>query len=208
MSKSFKNIQSKQDIFGGAARFLYANSDVAKPTALSDIFNPSTGALASGWNDFGATDGGLAVTRGYDKETWEVDQVLGAIDEFITNWNMAIETSLAEVSLENIQIAWEGTAISTDTGEAPDERTLGIGAPTSVEERMVAFIVDKREVSNVEYVRAYVFWIAKYDGADSEHAYRKGEKTLIPVRFTLLADPTESAGREFGIILDQVVGTS
>lgn len=208
MSKTFKAIKDKSDIFGGAARFLFADNGQAKPTALSDIYNPTTGVLASGWNDFGATDGGLAVTRGYDKETWEVDQVLGAIDEFITSWNMSLETSLAEASLENLQVAWETGAITTDTGESPDEKTMGIGSPDSVTERMIAFIVDKRKVSGVEYVRAYVFWLAKFDGSESEHAYRKGEKTLVPVKFTLLADATETTDRSFGIILDQEVGTT
>jgi len=205
MSKSFKKIVDKSDIFGGAARFLYADIGLAKPDQLSDVYDPATGVLASGWNDFGATDGGLSITRGYDKETWEVDQVLGAIDEFITSWKMSLETSLAEASLENLQLAWEGGAISDNVVPTPSESKLELGAPETVSERMIAFIVDKRKVSGVEYVRAYIFWVAKYDGSDSAHAYNKGEKVLIPVKFTLLADPTELAASAFGIVLDQIV---
>jgi hypothetical protein len=66
------------------------------------------------------------MTRGYDKETWEVDQVLGAIDEFITNWKLSITFSCAEASLENIQLAWSGGAITTNVTPTPNERTIGI----------------------------------------------------------------------------------
>jgi len=203
MSQSGKKVLDKNDIFGGSARLIYADSVEPKPTKLSDILDTSTGILASGWNDLGATDGGVSLTRGFDKETWEVDQVLGAIDEFITSWNMSLEANLAEASLENFIVAWEAGAITVDALESPTENSQGIGDPETTTERMIAFIVDKREVSSVGYIRAYIFWIAKLDGADSEHAFRKGEKTLIPLAFKLIADTTETAARRFGLIIDQ-----
>ena len=204
MSESFKKVVNKNDIFGGGSRFLYANSGTAKPTKLSEIYNPSTGVLAAGWNDFGATDGGLTVNRGYDKTDWEVDQVVGIIDQFITGCNVSLETSLAEASITNLQIAWEGGTTSVDVVESPNETTLPIGAPSSVTERMISFIVDKREVTGVKYVRAYVFWIAKFDGSDSSHSYNKSDKVLVPVKFALFPDTSETVERAFGIILDQV----
>lgn len=205
MSTSGKQVLDKNNIFGGGGRLVYADSDTTKPTKLSDILNTSTGVLVSGWNDIGATDGGISMTRGFEKEEWEVDQVLGAIDEFITAWNMTLETSLAEASLDNLQIAWEASAPTLDEGETPDEYTQGIGDPDTVTEHMIALIVDKRAVGGTGYIRAYVFWIAKFDGADSEHAFRKGEKTLIPVTFKIIADTEEDSGSRFGIVLDQKV---
>lgn len=205
MSQSGKQVVDINDIYGGGARLVYADSSEAKPTALSDILTTSTGVLASGWNDLGATDGGASMSRGFDKETWEVDQVLAAIDEFITTWNMSLETSLAEGSLENFQVAWEAGAISTNAVPTPSERTAGMGDPEVITERMIALIVDKRTVSGEGYIKAYVFWKAQLDGADSARAYTKGEKALIPVVFKILADSTETAARRFGVIIDQVV---
>jgi len=201
MSQSGKKVLDRNNIFGGGGRLIYADALTAKPTALADILNPTSGVLASGWNDIGATDGGINLTRGFDKEEWEVDQVLGAIDEFITKWNMTLETNLAEASLGNLELAWEASEPVLDTGEY----TQGIGDPDTVTERMIALIVDKREVAGVGYIRAYVFWIAKLDGADSEHSFVKGEKTLIPLTFSLLADSSEVGESRFGIVLDQEV---
>jgi len=208
MSQSGKKVVSINDIFGGGARLIYANDDVSKPTKLSDILNTDTGVLVSGWNDLGATDGGAAMTRGFDKETWDVDQVLGAIDEFITSWNVMLETNLAEASLENLQLAWEGGTINLETGESPDERSMGIGDPGELTERMIAFVVDKRTVSGVGYIRAYVYYKAQLDGSDSEHRFTKGEKVLVPLTLKVLADTSEVEATRFGVILDQVVGTS
>jgi len=206
MAKTFKGVVAKKDIFGGASRLVYADIGTAKPTVLSDIRNLTTGVLTAGWKDYGATDGGLGMTRGYEKETWEVDQVLAPIDEFITNRTLSIEFSIAEVGLENLQQIREGGTITTDATPTTPERTMGIGAPEQIEERMVAFLVDKRKVAGVDYVRAYIFRKAKRDGSESEHAYRKGEKTLLPVTLTCLADETETDEyRKFGIVIDQVV---
>ena len=205
MSQSGKKVSDIKNIFGGGARLIYANSDVAKPTKLSNILNTGTGVLASGWNDLGATDGGARIKKGFDKESWEIDQVLGAIDEFITSWSLMLETNLAESSLENLQLAWEESTITTDTAETPDERSMGIGAAEELTERMFALIADKRKVSGVGYIRAYVFWRGQIDGSESEHAFVKGQKTLVPITIKLLADTTETdSTTRFGKILDQV----
>ena len=205
MSKSGKQVSDINNVFGGGARLAYADTGTSKPTVLSDILNTTTGVLASGWNDLGATDGGMRIRRGFDKETWEVDQILASIDEFITSWNMALETNLAEVSVENMQVAWECGAITTDAGESPSEKTMGIGDPETLTERMFVLIADKRKVSSVGYIRAYVFWKGQLDGSDSEHAFTKGQKSLVPIIIKLLADTSETEARRFGIQLDQVV---
>lgn len=206
MSKSFKETAvNKESIFGWAARLLRAETSQAKPTKLSDILNLTTGALASGWNDFGATDWGLSMKRGFDKTGWSVDQILWDIDEFITNWKMSLEFSCAQASLENVKIARAGWSVTVDTALTPNESRMGIWAPETIDEKMLAFIVDKRKVAWVNYVRGYIFRRCKRDGSDSDHSYKKGEKTLIPTVFTALADDTAASGEEFAIILDQVV---
>lgn len=209
--KSGKKVVSRDNVFGGAGRLVYADNGTAKPSDISDIVDIATSpyALQSGWNDFGATEGGATITRSYEMNEINVDQVAGVFDKEVTNWSMSLQTELAEATLENLQIAWVGaTSITTVTGVPsglPTERRLGLGAPTCLPERMIALIVDKREdcAAGNSRVRAHVFWIAQVDGGESGQPYVKGEKTVLPVTFNILPDPTEEAGEEFGIVLDQ-----
>jgi len=206
MTASGKRVKDRKDIFGGAARLLYADAGTVKPTQLSDIMDLTTTDLEAGWNEFGATDGGLTMTRGFEAQSREVDQINGIIDDSITAWNMSLEFSIAEVSLENIQFGWACGSISVNVTPAIDERTMGISAPNCIPEAMVAFIVDKRADCGASgFIRAYVYWRAKRDGSDSAHAYVKGEKTLVPVTLNALVDDTEATdATRFGIIIDQV----
>jgi len=196
-------VKNKLNIFWGAARLIYADDWTAIPTKFSDVFNTDW-SLTTWWHDVGATDGGLTITRGYDKESWEVDQVLWPIDEWITQWKMSLKTALAENDLDNLNLAWVLWNQSVDTTTNPDEVTVKIEAPDTVPERMIAFQVDKRKSGGYQYKRLYIFYRAKYDGSDVEHSYKKGEKTLIPISFTLLVD---TAQWWFGKIIDQVYGT-
>ncbi len=197
------SVLDKQNIFWGSARLIIADTTQTKPTKFSDIVD-GAGALTAGYTDLGATDGGVTLSRSYDKEEWEVDQVLGAIDEFVTKWTMGIETNLAENSIENLSLAWNLGTMTTDVAESPDEGTVWINASSSIAEKMIIMIVDKREKDGTMHQRAYCFWRGKYDGSDSAQAYNKGEKTLLPVKFSLLTDTAETVDRAFGIVIDQL----
>jgi len=209
--KSGKKVISRDNIFGGSGRLVYADNGTAEPTDISDILDIATSpyALETGWNDFGGTEGGATLSRSYEMNEISVDQVAGVFDKEVTDWTMSVQTELAETTLENIQIAWVGSsAITTVTGVPsgyPVERKLGLGAPTCLPERMIALIVDKKEdcAAGESRVRAHVFWIAQIDGAESAQPYVKGDKTVVPVTFNILPDPSKDEGEEFGIILDQ-----
>lgn len=195
-------VVDKKSITWGAARIIVADVWTAKPVKFSDVFTGDV--LKTGYRDVGATDWGASVTRGYEKEEWEVDQVLGVIDEFVTKWNMGLETSLAETDVENLKLVWNLAAETVDAVETPNEATLGINADTEIQERMILVQVDKRTVSGTTYKRLYVFYRAKYDGSDVTQEFTKGGKVLLPVKFNLLADATEPTATAFGVIIDQV----
>lgn len=204
MSQTGKSVQDIYEIIGGVGRVVYADSGTSYPTTLSDILNPSTGVLASGWNDFGATDGGFKIATSFEKTEWEVDQENAPIDEFLTRWNWRIETTLVEVSLENLAIVWEGTSITTNATPTPDERKVSFGSPASVTERMISYLHDKRPVSGDGRIRAYVFRKARYAGTESSHEFMKGEKAKIPVTFNLFPDTSLSDSQNMWFMLDQV----
>ena len=196
-------VVDKKSITGGSARIIVADNGTAKPTKFADVFNVDS-SLKTGFRDVGATDWGVSITRWYDKEDWEVDQVLWPIDEFITSWNMGLETSLAETDVENLKLVWNLAAETVDAVETPNEATLWINASWEISEKMILVQVDKRTVWGVLYKRLYVFYRAKYDWSDVTSAYEKGAKTLLPVKFGLLADTDEPVNTAFGVIIDQV----
>ena len=196
-------VKDKKNIFGGAARLIVAETTQTKPTKFSDIFGTDW-ALATGYTDIGATDWGVKLSRSYDKEEWEVDQYLWVIDEFIKKWDMNLETSLAENSLENLQLAWNLWTATVNTDETPNEATAWIWSSTSVAEKMLILQVDKRTEAWVNYKRCYVFWRWHWDWSDVAQEYKKWEKVLLPIKFSLLQDPTETVDRWFGITIDQV----
>lgn len=195
-------VVDKRSITWGAARVIIADVWTAKPTKFSDVFGAGD-VLKAGYRDAGATDWGVSISRSYEKEEWEVDQVLGAIDEFITKWSMSLETAFAETNLENLKLVWNLSAETVDAALTPDEATLWLNASTEIAERMILVQVDKRTVSGTTYKRLYVFYRAKYDGSDVTQEFKKWEKTLLPAKFSLLADTSETTEYAFGKIIDQ-----
>lgn len=199
-------ILDRQNIFGGAARLIKAAS--ADPVYLEHIISPTTKELVttptqftSGWSDIGATDDGLTLTMSMESEELEVDQSRFSITEQVTKIGYLLETNLAENSLENLQLGWELgdiTAIAAGTGNVA-QRTMGLGAPTGLAERALAFVVEKPG----NKLRAYVFYKVAKGAADSAHAYLKAGKTVVPVQFKARPDTAKSEEKSIGIVLDQ-----
>ena len=51
-------------IYRGASRLIYGRIGLAEPTKIEDVIDPSTYALASGYNDWGMTDeDGVSISR-------------------------------------------------------------------------------------------------------------------------------------------------
>lgn len=100
------------NVIGGAARLLIAASGTTKPTGIDDIMSIAWPYYpVSPWVDLGYTKKGLKLARGHESQKHEVDQIKGPYDETVTAWSEEISTDLAETSLENIKIAWEGGTI-------------------------------------------------------------------------------------------------
>lgn len=99
----------------GPAKILY--TDVAGfPTLIENVINPSTGAPGASWIAFGLTRGGINVTKNLEIAVRDdVDQILGAFDQDITDRSYVISTQLAEV-LSNYSS--NQMAIALDLGAA------------------------------------------------------------------------------------------
>jgi len=208
-------ILNRLDIFGGAARLIKMDALTPQPTKLEDIIQTGAepgdarGTLQAGWDDIGATDDGVTMTVGYEGEDWEVDQSRFPIKTQITAGSYVIETNLAEASLETLQFGWELTDITSTaavSGTNVCQRSVPLGIPGSFTERMIAFIVERQEYdSSTMRYRAYVFYIAARDTEDSEHAYTKNDKVLVPITFKARPDICKDDDECIGIILDECI---
>ncbi|KAB2328931.1 hypothetical protein F7731_23545 [Cytobacillus depressus] len=99
-------------IVGGPGRLVFKPYDGTYPDTISDVMDTASPySLEDGWQDLGATNDGIATSRSFDTEEFEVDQVVGAVDTDITSWEHTLETNLAENTVENRKLALIGGTI-------------------------------------------------------------------------------------------------
>lgn len=187
----------------GPARLLAAPEGQAFPDDLNDLIVLASGGTQydtqTGWTDLGATKGGVQISTNHTEEVFDVDQVLGDIQSAPTGWEASVSTALAENTLEHLQIAWEGSAITTNTTPAIDERTLSYGNPVNYTRRRLAVLY--QSANNL--IRAYVFRRVQLAPVESAVTFNKtGEQATIPVQWKALADTsvTDPKARFFSII--------
>jgi len=181
----------------GAARLMWAGITVNFPSTISDMINLSTYAAASGWNDLGATKTGVTITKNNTEETFDVDQILTDIDTRPVSYTQTVATSLAQVDLAHLQVAWEAGTITGTT-----ELQMGVGSPTRYIRRRLAVLFLKDN----NLIRAHVFRNAQRSPVDSPLVFNKtGEQQSVPVLFTALADTSiADVYTRVQVIFDQV----
>ena len=191
----------------GAGRILIAPSDTAFPDGIEDILVLTAGAtiydIVTPWEEVGFTKTGINITRNNAEEDFDVDQVRSSIKRRPSNWEMSVGTQLAEGSLETFQTAWELGPITSVTKTAPqlNERHVGLGAPTSYVERLVAVLFQ----FDSGLIRAWVFRRCIHDAQESGLTLQKtGEQVSLPTRWNALADSEQPVNDQFGAIMEQV----
>lgn len=198
MADFFRTGITDDNFIRGAARLLVAGTTIAFPTGISDIINLSTFDAQTGWTDVGATKTGITITRNNTEETFDVDQILGDIDSRPVSYEQTVATALAEVTLENFQLAWEGGPISSSGGF----RTMGVGEPAVYTRKRLAIIFQKANGK----LRMHAFRKTQKSAQESAIPYNKtGEQQSIPVTFRALADTSISdVNTRTQVIFDQV----
>jgi hypothetical protein len=155
-----------------------------------------------GWSDLGATKNGITITINNTEETFDIDQQLSIIGSQPVSWTVTVGTSLAEVTPQRMQVAWEGSDISIDTTPtAGPELEIGFGAPNFYIQRRLAVLYQRPS----KKIRAFFFRITQRSPAESALAFNKtGEQQSIPVVFNCIADNTiTDVLKQFFIIRDQ-----
>lgn len=182
----------------GAGRLMIAGMTITFPTTIADIINLSNYAAMTGWVDLGATKGGITITYNNTEETFDVDQILGDIDSRPVSYEQTISTQLAEMTLERLQVAWEGGPITT----SGNFRSMGVGEPPVYVKRRLAVVFKKAN----DKLRAHVFRITQHSPQESALSFNKtGEQQSVPVRFRALADTSISdVYNRTQVLFDQV----
>lgn len=194
----FHRVSINDDNFiRGAARLLWAGTTVTFPDDLGDVVNLTTYEAMSGWNDLGATKTGITVTVNNTEETFDVDQIYGDIDSRPTGWECTVATALAEMTLEHLAFAWEGSSPTT----VGLEKQMGVGNPLVYTRRRLAVMFQKENGK----IRGYIFRKVQRTPQESAVVYAKtGEQQTVPIRFRALADTSIADEKQrYFMIYDQ-----
>lgn len=208
MSDFHRTFVGDRSFIRGAARLLVTPTTTPRPTKIADVIllaSSGTSAIydASGlWTDLGATKTGIQITVNNAEESFDVDQVMGDISSAPTSWECSVGTQLAEATPERLQVAWEGSAISTDAGPTVPEHEIGFGQPTAYTQRRLAVLFQRPNGR----IRAYLFHKVQRLPQESSITHAKtGEQVSIPVRFRVLADTSVTDPlKRFFILRDQM----
>lgn len=169
-----------KNIVGGPGRIVVKPFDGNYPDTIAEVMatNPPHD-LTAGWNDVGATNDGITISRGFDTEDFSVDQVSGAIDTDITEWTHTLETNLAENTPENRKFALVGseiietpavlgTATTLTAATAAGATILNVGDATGfVEGGYLQVGEDVKKIARIQGTSIYITQAAAtaYDAA-------------------------------------------
>lgn len=187
----------------GPGRLMYADMSTPMPTQISDVINLSTYAAQSGWNDVGATKGGVQITFNNAEEAFDVDQILSDLFALPTSSEMYIQTQIAQATLDWLAFAWEGTPVTTNVTPTIPEKVTHFGPFESYTQRRMA--VAYRRPQNGK-IRLFVARKTQRAPQESTITFNKtGEQQSIPARFRVLPDTSVAEVKQrFMSAFDQV----
>lgn len=155
----------------GPAKILYAGSGVGIPTIIENVIDPTSGAPGPSWIALGLTRGGVNVVKNLDVTVRDdVDQIIGAYDQDITDRSYQVVSQLAEVIKDNTRqmaIAMEMGQIATtvvatttqptqtmrfldDNDNKTEERRWAIVFPKSQNGKLFAFVFRRGAIAGGE----------------------------------------------------------
>lgn len=152
----------------GPAKILFATANAAMPSNLEQMINATTGAPVAPWVAFGLTRGGVNVTKNIETAVRDdVDQIIGAFDQDITNESFQLSSQIAEVLNrtqlgEVMDFGTPTTVVATsslptqvmvpldDGNNVLTERRWAVVYPKATTGKLVAFVFRRGQVSGGE----------------------------------------------------------
>lgn len=155
----------------GPAKVLYAGmgGSFGFPTTIEQVINPTNGAPASGWTPFGLTRGGVNISKTIDAQVRDdLDQIMGAYDQDITDRSYTITTQLAEILDPGVQMAialdmyptitasWASGGITQNKRPLDDSNNkfqdirLAVVYPRDTEGKVIGFVFRRAQLQGGE----------------------------------------------------------
>lgn len=189
----------------GPAKILYAPATLPMPVLAQQIINATTGAAATGWTTFGLTRGGINVSKNLDIAVRDdVDQIIGAFDQDVTDRSYTISSQIAEV-LDSVQlgIAFDvGTPTIVSTAGATQIMIPLDSGANKTTERRIAVVYPKAEEGKV---LAFVFRRAALSGGEKVFRFDKNDPASPPLEFRAFPEistainPDDAYGRLYDV---------
>lgn len=214
-----------KNILQGGAKVYLGPAGTAAPAAPAATASQTTSV--GSFVDVGHTSEGLDITFEPDYLDVEVDLLLDSAALFKTSQRLTIVTSFTEATLENFafvigqpdsSIAEFVAAGTNQTGThgdtAGDYKTLTIdGGSLGDEPEERAFLAigpAPRQDRTVNYVsnQERIYYAPRVISTETvSTGVKRNEVTMFPVTFRCLPDTTQTAGQEYGKIVDRLYGT-
>lgn len=167
------------------------------------IAGPCTSFEVDG-TPIGATTAGVTMERKVTFTDLEVDQIIGPIRMVPSKDVMTVTTTMAEATLQNLQIAFNLAAAPVVTAAA-----TGVTANTQLDLGLIQSAIEHTLVfkgpcptTNGYSARTVTLNRCVNMGA-SKMAFEKGKETAYLVEFTCMPSLTATAGSEFGTMVDE-----
>ena len=152
-------------------------------------------AWGGSWVKVGYTNAPLSMLYEADELDLEIEQSLAAVDRIKTKESLTLETTLAELYLDGIQLGSGGTV--TDTAAAagqPGKEELALGGTATLTKRAWGFEGSYVDEDGATFpVRVFVWRAtARLNGALE---FGKAQAVGTPIQIKAVADMTKSAGQ-------------
>lgn len=218
-----------KNIISGAAALYFSTLSSDDENWAGSVELPAYDPLVSmrdtleedaGWQSAGFTMEGVEVEYTPEFKDVEVDQLLDAASIYKTSQTLSVNTTLAEGTLENLQIVW---AMPADALAAFSTHETGFGGDTLVAgDKELGIAGGSLGDAPIERSLAFVGSAPRKQGRRAERVYhlrrvlqtesssfglRRAEETVFPVSFRCMPDPSY-VDAEYGTFRDRVYASS
>lgn len=152
------------------------------------------GAWPAGWTKVGFTKESLKAAYEYDSLDVMIQQSLAAVRRRKTKEDLRLETVLAELSADVVNLSWDGTVTQTAAGAGqPGKEELTVGGGAVLTERQWGFEGNYIDEDGALFpVRMFVWKGTATTGGALE--WTKSDYVGIPLKVSALADMAKAVG--------------
>jgi hypothetical protein len=152
------------------------------------------GAWPAGWTAMGYTETPLSVEYTYDLLMAEIQEALAPVSADKIKETFKVETTLAELTLTNLNLAWNGTYTPTAaTVSQVAKEELEMGGSHTMTIRQWGFEGDYISTAGASHPIRLFVWKAVAD-VGGKLEFGKSAKTGVPFKIQALEDLGKSSG--------------